>query len=177
MKIAEPKHIELDFLKGDLLDQDVDFIVNASNTTLKLGSGVSMVLKRACGSELQNEMDKIREDIYKQKQLIEPGSVFATPSFNLSSARFILHAAVINYNPGVKQFEGKPKLDTIRQILENCIPYIQYFYDKTGRKPSIAFPLLGCGVGGLDKNDVKAVFVEFTKDFEDLYAEIVLVDY
>lgn len=177
MNKSDSKHIDLNFVKGDLLNQEADFIVNASNTTLKLGSGVSMVLKRACGSELQFAMDKIRESIYKQESLIEPGSVFATPAFELNSARFILHAAVINYNPGVKQFEGKPTLETIRQILENTIPYLEYFYDKTARKPTIAFPFIGCGVGGLDKNDVKQVFVNFSKDFNDLYAEIILVDY
>jgi O-acetyl-ADP-ribose deacetylase (regulator of RNase III) len=92
--------IKLEKCQGNILDFKTDFIVNASNTTLSLGSGVSMVLKKACGNELQSELLKIRQGIYNEDRLIEPGEVFATSSFNHQNSQYVLHAAVINYNPG-----------------------------------------------------------------------------
>jgi len=37
--------------QGNLLSEEADFIVNASNTKLILGSGVSMAFKRHCGKK------------------------------------------------------------------------------------------------------------------------------
>jgi hypothetical protein len=68
--------IKLDFVQGSLLDYEVDMLVNASNTTLRLGSGVSMVLKRASGPELQHSMDQLRLQRTRANQEILPGDVF-----------------------------------------------------------------------------------------------------
>jgi O-acetyl-ADP-ribose deacetylase (regulator of RNase III) len=170
--------INLQTCQGNILDFKADFIVNASNTTLKLGSGVSMVLKKACGPQLQTEMLKIREDIYKHNRLIELGEVFATKSFEHHNSQYVLHAAVVNYNPGVKQFEGKPSLETIKTILKNCIPYFDWFYTEYNRAPKIVFPYIGCGVGGLNPQNVEIVFEEFVKHYQyKVKVNILLVAY
>lgn len=161
---------------GNILDFNVDFLVNASNTNLRLGSGVSMVLKRACGPQLQIQMNLIREEVTKNNRNIQQGEVFATPSYDLSNAKYILHAAVINYNIGVKQFEGKPSIETIELILNNCIPYWKWFEKEYSKVPVALFPYLGCGVGGLEKQDVQIVFDEFIKKrHKNVNATIVLV--
>ena len=170
--------IKLEKCQGNILDFKTDFIVNASNTTLSLGSGVSMVLKKACGNELQSELLKIRQGIYNEDRLIEPGEVFATSSFNHQNSQYVLHAAVINYNPGVKQFEGKPSIDTIRTILENCVLYFDWFHSTHGAVPRIVFPYIGCGVGGLNPQCVETVFEEFVEQYKDKTdATIYLVKY
>jgi len=53
---------ELENVKGNIVLIDADFTVNASNTKLILGSGVSMAFKRHCGLRLQQEMDNVRKD-------------------------------------------------------------------------------------------------------------------
>jgi O-acetyl-ADP-ribose deacetylase (regulator of RNase III) len=170
--------IKLEKCQGNILDFKTDFIVNASNTTLSLGSGVSMVLKKACGNELQSELLKIRQGIYNEDRLIEPGEVFATSSFNHQNSQYVLHAAVINYNPGVKQFEGKPSIDTIRTILENCVLYFDWFYSSHGEVPRVVFPYIGCGVGGLNPQRVETVFEEFVEKYKQKTdATIYLVKY
>jgi len=168
--------IELNLLKGNITDIETDFIVNASNTTLRLGSGISMVLKRACGPKLQESMDKIRETVYAKNLLINQGDVYATNTYELHNAKYVLHAAVINYNPGVKQFESKPSLQTIKDILENTIPYILWFEDKFKSSPVIAFPYIGCGVGGLNKADVKKVFEDFCNQDTTCKAQFILCE-
>lgn len=172
------RNMKLNHLNGDILDIETDFIINASNTTLRLGSGVSMSLKRACGPELQKSMDDIRSELNGKGKEINPGDVFATPSFEHANSNYVLHSAVINYNDGVKQFEGKPTLKTIETILENTIPYIEWFNETHNHEPTLTFPYLGCGVGGLDMNDVKKVFNRFGLKYKDqIGANINLVQY
>jgi O-acetyl-ADP-ribose deacetylase (regulator of RNase III) len=62
--------------EGDLLQEiNATFIVNASNTRLILGTGVSMAFKKHCGAKLQQEMVEVYQSVEKP---IEQGTVFAT---------------------------------------------------------------------------------------------------
>ncbi|MDF1874111.1 macro domain-containing protein [Sulfurimonas sp. SAG-AH-194-I05] len=55
---------KLSVKQGNLLDEEeATFIVNASNTKLILGSGVSMAFKRHCGHKLQQEIFKSLKNI------------------------------------------------------------------------------------------------------------------
>lgn len=149
---------ELIKFNGNLVTCKADFIVNASNTKLILGSGVSMAFQRHCGNELQIEMNKAKAKILKSNCSILHGDVVATNSGNAINFQYALHAAVINYNIGIKQAERKPTLSTIINILTNCIPYLEWHSKKFNREVIAAFPYLGCGAGGLNKLDVLKVF-------------------
>jgi O-acetyl-ADP-ribose deacetylase (regulator of RNase III) len=168
--------IKLDYVQGSLLDYEVDMLVNASNTTLKLGSGVSMVLKRACGPELQHSMDQLRLQRTRANQEISSGDVFITPAFEHPHAKYILHAAVMNYNSGVKQLDAKPTLQTIEVILENTLPHLLDKQDDSMQPVTALFPYLGCGVGGLEKKDVRQVFETFCEKQHDITAEFYLCE-
>lgn len=100
---------ELQQVTGNIVKFEADFIVNASNTKLILGSGVSMAFKRHCGIELQHEMDEVRVKLKSIKQ----GDVVATSSGMASNFKYTLHAAVMNYAMGVNQKGKKPLLKTI----------------------------------------------------------------
>ncbi len=58
--------------QGNLLNEDnATFIVNASNTTLVLGSGVSAAFRKKCGMQLQQEMfDKLKSLAQKLKKVM-----------------------------------------------------------------------------------------------------------
>jgi hypothetical protein len=161
--------------KGSIVSQEPDFVVNASNTDLELGSGVSMALKRRCGLTLQLAMNKVRESVLNNKGSVEQGEVFATPAFDLKTVKYILHAAVINYNTGVKQRESKPTLETINTILQNCIPYLEWYKSEYKKSPLIVFPFLGCGASWLQKTNVEKVFDDFVANNKGLDADIILV--
>jgi len=162
---------------GNLVKLDADFIVNASNTKLILGSGVSMAFKRHCGSGLQQKMDGIREELILHQTPIKQGDVVATSSCNAINFTYALHAAVINYEKGVSQTESKPSLQTIETILFNTEPYLQWFSQTFGKKATTAFPYLGCGVGGLNKTDVLHLFERFADRDTAVEAVIVLCDW
>jgi O-acetyl-ADP-ribose deacetylase len=144
-------------VSGNLVKFDADFIVNASNTKLILGSGVSMAFKRHCGIELQQEMDKIIKN-----SKIQQGDVVATSSGRATNFQYALHAAVINYQNGLNQQDRKPRLDIIWNILLNIEPYLDWHSKKfSNKKIILVIPYIGCGVGGLNKKDVKNLFLDF----------------
>jgi len=154
---------ELQKVHGNLLTFDADFIVNASNTKLILGSGVSMAFKRHCGVELQGLMNAAKFSIEQNKQTINHGDVIATPPGHAKNFKYALHAAVIDYGKGAQHSERKPTLEIIRVILFNTLPYLNWFSERFNKTIIIVFPLIGCGIGGLNKSDVLEVFEKFSK--------------
>ncbi|MFT7824845.1 MAG: macro domain-containing protein [Sulfurimonas sp.] len=145
--------------QGNLLsEQDAAFIVNASNTRLILGSGVSMAFLRHCGKELQEEMT------YQLAKIGEPlkqGDVVATSPGHATNFKYALHAAIMDYNPGTRGNDKFPTLDVIQKSLENIEAYLEWYAEKNSQSMKLVLPLMGCGAGGLDKRDVVELYKKF----------------
>lgn len=111
---------------GDIVAASVDAIVNASNTRLKLGAGVSGAIRRAC--------PKPDALVAAMKALapISEGDAVITPSFGLL-APHIIHAASAS---------GR------EDYVESAWAAVLRVADAHGFE-SIAAPALGCGSGGL----------------------------
>jgi len=138
-------------------EKEADFVVNASNTELILGSGVSMAIKRVCGFELQKEMNAFAP--------IKQGEVVVTKCPRVPSYKTILHVAIMNYTKG----EKAPTLDTIKIALKNIATYLT-------SHSKLLLPLMGTGVGGLDKMDVVRIYKDFFDNFE-VDCEVVIFGY
>jgi O-acetyl-ADP-ribose deacetylase len=110
---------------GDITAVMVDAVVNGSNTRLKLGSGVSGALRRACGPGLQAELDRFGG-------VSEDGMV-ATGAHRMGSVGVILHVPTASGHPQV-----------IRRAVDNVLRYCAQ-----NHLSSVALPALGAGVGGL----------------------------
>ena len=94
---------------GNVLSEEADFIVNASNTKLLLGSGVSLAFKRHCGIKLQKEMNDIIKNI---NGFLQQGDVVLTSSADAKNFTYCLHAVIIDYNIDIRQNNKKPSLNT-----------------------------------------------------------------
>ena len=150
---------QISIKQGDLLEEEnATFIVNASNTRLILGSGVSMAFKRHCGLELQKEMDLKLEAI---GHTLSKGDVVATSSVNATNFTYALHAAIMDYNQGTKEKNKYPTLDDIRLTLENIEPYLEWYAQNNTAPMKLVLPLLGCGVGRLNIFEVFNSYKEF----------------
>ncbi len=153
--------------RGNLLDApESDFIVNPSNTALWLGSGVSGAFARACGPALQHAMTQA----LRSSGPLRKGDVVATGG----CARFgrVLHAAVMDYNPGAAQ--SAPTPGEIGIILQNIRPILAEFAATHDRGITLALPLMGTGVGGLDKRDVIGIYDRFFKEEAGFECEVLL---
>lgn len=118
---------EIKIIHGDIADIAVDAIVNAANNKLLMGGGVAGSIKRVGGRSIEDEAVK--------KGPIEIGGAVATSAGTLK-ARYVIHAATMG---------GDSRTDEIK-IRNSCRNALRVADEL--KVKSIAFPALGCGVGG-----------------------------
>src|SRR6185436_20843772 len=74
----------IEVVRGSVVDQDVEAIVNAANTAMRGGGGVDGAIHRAAGRELLAELERVAPNG------AETGSVVLTPGFKLKQ-KWIIH--------------------------------------------------------------------------------------
>ncbi len=121
------KNTEIKVLIGDITELRVDAIDNAANNQLLMGGGVAGAIKRKGG--------KIIEEEALSKGPIEIGGAITTGAGELA-AKYIIHAATMGMD--FKTDEVK-----IRNACKNSL-----YAANQLKINSIAFPALGCGIGG-----------------------------
>jgi O-acetyl-ADP-ribose deacetylase (regulator of RNase III) len=124
---------------GDIAQAAVDAIVNAANTRLVLGSGVSAAIRSQGGPEIQRECDAHGP--------IGLGEVALTGAGKLP-ARHVIHAA--GMEPGGRVEEP---------ALRACTRAALELAEARGLR-SIAFPAIGTGVGGFSVQRCAEVMLE-----------------
>jgi O-acetyl-ADP-ribose deacetylase (regulator of RNase III) len=154
---------------GNLLDApETDFIVNPSNTMLALGSGVSGAFSAACGPALQEEMSRKLQST----GTLSKGDVVITGPGRCTQFRHVLHAAVMDYNPDASG--SAPGLADIRTILSNIETVLANEAASRGGFVTLALPMMGTGVGGLNKHDVLEIYRGFFTRQVDFGCEVTL---
>jgi O-acetyl-ADP-ribose deacetylase len=141
--------IEVKF--GNLIKENATFIVNASNTELALGSGVSMAFRKHCSYnyDYQEMLNVLRSD----NKPIHQGDVIISNSGSASNFKYALHVAVMNYTDNTK--DKKPTYEHIETAIGNIKELVIDISKRDSIDiPKLVIPLLGCGVGGLDKAKV-----------------------
>jgi len=121
------KNTEIKVIQGDITELKVDAIVNAANNKLVMGGGVAGAIKRKGGQAIEDEAVK--------KGPIEIGAAVATSAGNLP-AKYVIHAATMGMNFQTDEIK-------IRDASRNSLKVAEELKIK-----SVAFPALGCGVGG-----------------------------
>ncbi len=114
-------------IQGDITELIVDAIVNAANNQLVMGGGVAGAIKRKGGQVIEDDVVK--------KGPIEIGQAVASVAGSLE-AKYVIHAATMG---------GDFKTDEFK-IRESCRNALRVANEL--QLNSIAFPALGCGVGG-----------------------------
>lgn len=121
------KNTEIKIIQGDITELKIDAIVNAANNKLVMGGGVAGAIKKKGGKIIEEEAVK--------KGPIKIGEAIFTPAGSLP-AKYVVHAATMGLD--FKTDETK-----IRDSCRNALGIAKELKIK-----SIAFPALGCGVGG-----------------------------
>jgi O-acetyl-ADP-ribose deacetylase (regulator of RNase III) len=138
-----PLHI----VHNDITKMQVDAIVNAANTALKMGGGVCGAIFRAAGAEqMQAACDAIGG--------CQTGRAVITPGFNLP-AKYVIHTPGPVWQGGDKGEE---------QLLRSCYLASLELAKKHGCK-SVAFPLISSGIYGYPKDQAMEVATTAIEDF------------
>lgn len=120
---------------GDLARQNVEAIVSSDDGFLQMAGGVSASIRKAAGEQVADEARRFAP--------VRPGRAIATSAGALA-ARFIFHGITI----GIREDRlFLPSPDIISEILSSC-----FYHADSLEVTSIAFPLLGTGTGGFDRD-------------------------
>jgi O-acetyl-ADP-ribose deacetylase (regulator of RNase III) len=129
--------------QGSLTEGTQDVLINASNTNLELGSGVSGAIRQACGPKYQ---------AYLAEQLqarcggpMAPGEVLLTDAGTHPNAKYVAHAAIMDYRQG---FTGS-SYPTIELVEQSYARIWNAIADLGEDGLSIAIVALGAGTGQL----------------------------
>jgi O-acetyl-ADP-ribose deacetylase (regulator of RNase III) len=125
--------VNLQAVRGDITDLPVDAITNAANDHLWMGAGVAGAIKRRGGPSIEAEA--------VSKGPVPVGTAVATGAGGLT-ARHVIHAAVMGQ-------DLRTELRTVATTTSSVLDLA----DSMGLA-SVAMPLLGTGVGGLDVEEV-----------------------
>ncbi len=123
---------------GDLLSEDVDALVNTVNTHGVMGKGLALQFKKAWPEMFQ---------AYKTAcscAAVAPGRMHVWETRVAFGPRFI-----VNF-PTKRHWRDPSVLSDIEAGLEDLVRVIRQLDIR-----SIAIPPLGCGLGGLDWDDVR----------------------
>lgn len=113
---------------GDVLHSGADIIVLSANPSLLAGSGISGVMHKAAGYEL--------EKAAKSLGPLKVGEAAITPAFNLS-AQYVVHAVCPRYMDGLR---GE------KELLAAAYRSALGFHDQVADVSSISFVSMGTGV-------------------------------
>ncbi|RVE68775.1 hypothetical protein OJAV_G00095060 [Oryzias javanicus] len=134
--------LTLEVSSGDITKESCDVIVNASNPTFNLNTGVSKAILSSAGSMVQRECAKIvSSPSYQGRAMIMTGA-------GQLPSKHIIHIASQN------------NADYIRSVVYEVLKL-----SEKNRFTSVAFPALGTGQGGADPSAVADAMVDAVVDF------------
>ncbi|HOO25999.1 MAG TPA: macro domain-containing protein [Clostridiales bacterium] len=135
-------------IRQDITKLEVDAIVNAANTELRMGGGVCGAIFEAAGPEkLQAACDKLAP--------IKTGEAVITPGFGLP-AKFVIHTA----GPVYRQYDQQESERLLRAAYTNSMKLAL-----ENSCESIAFPLISSGIYGYPKDEALRVASTAIQDF------------
>ena len=138
----------LKLIQGDILKADAEALVNTVNCVGVMGRGIALQFRKAFPENF-----KLYKSVCDAEQL-KPGQVLVCDLNRFENPRYI-----INF-PTKKHWKGGSKIEYIESGLKALVDEIK----KRGIQ-SIAIPPLGCGLGGLDWQQVRPII---EKAFEAL---------
>ena len=154
--------MSFEVINKDITKLDVDAIVNAANTSLKIGGGVCGAIFKAAGAD---KLTKACDDLGP----IKTGQAVITDGFNLK-AKYIIHTAGPVYNPNNDEESAR----LLEYSYKNSL-----ILARENNVSSLAFPLISAGIYGFPKIKAYEIGKSTIKDFlkeNDMEVYLTIVD-
>lgn len=134
----------IELVKGDITELEVDVIVNAANSSLKMGGGVAGAILRKGGRVIQEECDRIG--------YCPVGGAVITSAGKLK-AKYVIHAV------GPRMGEGDED-NKLKNATSNSLELADKY-----NVESIAFPAISTGIFGYPKDRCAEVMLSTILDY------------
>ncbi len=144
--------MKISFVVGDITEFPGDAVVNPANTLGVMGGGVALAIKTKGGEIIEQEA--------RRRAPIPIGSAVVTTAGKLK-CKAVIHAPTVERPGGASSPEYVYK--ATRAAVEAAI--------LSGFK-SIAFPLMGAGVGGLSPRESLKSMLMALREFKDFDVEV-----
>jgi|ECHnycMinimDraft_1075156.scaffolds.fasta_scaffold00033_12 O-acetyl-ADP-ribose deacetylase (regulator of RNase III) len=141
---------------GDITEVEADAIVNPANELLIMGGGVAYAIKKRGGDEIEREA--------LSQGPIRIGEAVATSAGKLK-ARYVIHS------PTVKEPGGNTNSDWVKLATNAALNKAREL-----KISSLAFPLMGAGVGGLSIEESIRAMMSVLEGVKDIEIMIVIRD-
>lgn len=128
--------------QGDITGFDGDAVVNAANNHLVLGAGVAGAIRTRGGPSIQGECD----DFIRTHGPLQVGEAALTRAGDLP-CRWVIHAASMGDTAPSEESIRSSTRHALRLATENGMT-------------SVAFPVLGSGIGGFSFHDAARLMLE-----------------
>lgn len=128
--------------QGDILNADAEALVNTVNTVGVMGRGIALQFRKAFPENFKAYA------LACQAQQLQPGKMFVYDRKRLVNPRFI-----INF-PTKRHWRSKSRIEDIQTGLVDLVNVVQQH-----QIGSIAIPPLGCGLGGLNWEEVRPLII------------------
>ena len=142
----------IEITKGDILKADVQALVNTVNCVGVMGRGIALQFRKAFPENF-----KAYKSACDKKQL-HPGQMLVCDLNRFQNPRY-----VVNF-PTKKHWKGKSKIEDIESGLEALVQEVAKHNIQ-----SIAIPPLGCGLGGLNWDQVKPMIQKAFDTLPDVH--------
>ncbi|MGW8264879.1 MAG: macro domain-containing protein [Longimicrobiales bacterium] len=134
-------------VQGDISTFQGDAVVNAANNHLRMGTGVAGALLAAGGGTIQDECDAL----VRREGPLEVGQSAITSGGRLA-VKYVIHAAAMGDQPPTPESIRNAVRSSLELAVEHAVT-------------SLAFPVLGTGVGGFPFDEAARILVEEVKGF------------
>ena len=158
----------IQLINASCVEQKVDALVNAANKHLISGGGICGAIYRKAGYiELNDACSKI-------KTPLNDGDAVITPAFNITNAKYIIHAIGPDFSHTPNAFDKlfNAYYNSLKLLMENGLH-------------TISFPLISSGIFGGNLENPVAVsteqcikaYNEFIKEYDDYNIDVLLCAY
>jgi len=130
--------VQLECVRGDITREDVDAIVNAANSFLRVGGGVDLAIHERAGLDETSEACRLLGGC-------DVGDAKVTPGFNLP-AKWVIHTVGPVYSGSEDRSE----------LLASCYRESLRVADELGAQ-TVAFPAVSAGVYGWPPADAARI--------------------
>ncbi len=139
------------YRSGNILEEGAEALVNTVNCVGVMGRGIALQFRKAFPGNF-----KVYAEACKRR-LVKPGKMFLYETGQSVHPRYI-----INF-PTKRHWRGGSHMEDIDAGLKDLVEVI-----RTRNIRSIALPPLGCGLGGLDWNEVRSHIEDVMAILEDV---------